>query len=377
MRKFLALLLVISLSIFAFAMPANALSSANDDVLKDHMLRILVSVEHEKELYGLKDVRFDSVSIGKEIPAYVVENQQLINANAHVFPVLCENQLVSMFFCMYLPSGELYVQLGTELVPFLAPYVSNDAFAIIYDDFGVHVLINNKIIMITENPILQDNCESNTSTIHSASQGEPLNSVNNLNRSLLETVKTEKLIENFNLDAHKYILKMRGSIPPTTAYLNVDILSQPQGTSYCWALCSAAIVNYVNSTNYSYSDILLELNYGWDTAMSAPNVISLLNQYYGINYRYVGNGNPSMATVLNALSRGKPIYCGFEYPNENTHAVVLRGANQNARTFSVMNPVNHTTGYTAGTVSNSNVWTFYCAQSNLLMTMIRYGIYNG
>lgn len=66
------------------------------------MLRILASVEPEKENYGLEDIDFSSVEIGSEIPAYKVENGQLVNANIRLIPFfLMENLLVCSILQIY------------------------------------------------------------------------------------------------------------------------------------------------------------------------------------------------------------------------------------------------------------------------------------
>lgn len=100
------------------------------------MLRILASVEPEKENYGLEDIDFSSVEIGSEIPAYKVENGQLVNANIRLIPLFFNGEFVSLFYIANLPNGKIFVQLSNELVSTITENIDANPLAIICDDVG-------------------------------------------------------------------------------------------------------------------------------------------------------------------------------------------------------------------------------------------------
>lgn len=77
-------------------------------------------------------------------------------------------------------------------------------------------------------------------------------------------------------------------------------------------------------------------------------------------------------TILDYLVAGYPLYGAFE-GNNGRHAVVIRGVNTAARTFSVMNPNPNTNGYTTGTFSSSNGLSFISSYNNDVFAMYAYG----
>lgn len=372
-KRITTLILVVAILLSMLVLPASAVSTYNDSTLKDHMLRILASVSHEKEFYGLKNVNLNNVTIGKEIPVYKVVNQELQTSDIRIFPVISGNQMVSMFFSTTLPNGELYVQLGTELVPLLTPYVNSGEFSIIYDDRGVHVCTRNQVVQIGSRLVYPESFIEDDGVVSSRQENMLcLNTVDMLDANELSKVKVTSLAPAFVLDTSTVPLDTRA----TNASLNVGIIKQPSGTRICWAIASASIVNYILNSSLSYTTIVDQFSNGVDVGVPTSNVISLLNDHYNLNYLYSSSGTPTMPTILNSLSRGKPVFGDFTYSG-GAHAVVIRGANSNARTFSVMNPTPTTSGYTSGTVTGSNGWTFVCAYSGVRMTLRYHGRYNG
>lgn len=372
-KRIVTLILVLTMLLSMMTFPASAVSASNDSMLKSQMMQILASISHEKEFYGLKNVSLNNVTIGKEIPVYVVENQGLHCSDIRIFPVIAGNQMVSMFFSTTLPSNEVYVQLGTELVPLLSPYVNTGEFAIIYDDVGVHVYTGSQIVQIGSRLVYPESTIEEDGVVTSRQEDILcLNTVDMLDARDISKIKVTSLAPAFELD----VSTMPQDTRATNASLNVGIIRQPSGTRICWAITSVSIVNYILNSSLNYSTIVDQFNNGVDMSLPTSNVISLLNDHYNLNYVYSSSGTPTLTTVLNSLSRGKPVYGDFTYSG-GAHAVVIRGANFNARTFSVMNPTPTTSGYTSGTVTNSNVWSFICAYSGVTMTLRYYGRYNG
>ena len=112
------------------------------------MLRILASVEPEKENYGLEDIDFSSVEIGSEIPAYKVENGQLVNANIRLIPFFFNGEFVSLFYIANLPNGKIFVQLSNELVSTITENIDANPLAIICDDVGGQIYSDCELILL-------------------------------------------------------------------------------------------------------------------------------------------------------------------------------------------------------------------------------------
>ena len=91
-KKTAAFVLLFALVFSLAIMPVQAVST-NGDELENYMLRILSSIAHEKEFYGLEDVDLNNVTIGEEIPAYSVNGNKLIASDIHFFPVLHNGQI--------------------------------------------------------------------------------------------------------------------------------------------------------------------------------------------------------------------------------------------------------------------------------------------
>ena len=370
LKRITVILLLIALILPSAIIPSQAAYAASNDILREHMLRLLISIEHEKEFYGLKDVDLSNVTIGKRIPTYSVENQQLVDTNVQIYPILHEGKLVSMFFAITLPNGELYTQLGTELVKPLEPYTQNGGFAIVYDDLGVNVYNGYEIRQIAINPMVQRN--TNTAVLEtggSQATSALQNTLNNVSISELEA--------DFTLNIMESPLAYNSSRAVVSRSLNVPIIRQPSGTSICWAIAVTSILNYIYNYNLTYSTIVNQFNNGQDSALAISTVVINMNSYYNTNYVRSSNTTPSITTILNSLALEKPVYGSFRHSGNNYHAIVIRGANSSTRTFSVMNPTPNVNGYTAGTVSSSDVWTFYCPEGNATYTLSQHLRYDG
>lgn len=99
------------------------------------------------------------------------------------------------------------------------------------------------------------------------------------------------------------------------------------------------------------------------------------NEWFNADYGYSYAANISKSFILNQLVAGYPLFGGFCRGNDNYHAVVIRGINTAANTFSVMNPSPTTTGYTAGTISSSGELSFISANSGYTYSLYNAGHY--
>ena len=119
---------------------------------------------------------------------------------------------------------------------------------------------------------------------------------------------------------------------------------------------------------------------GVNDGLSLNEVIFNFNQYFNANYG-ANEGNwmdPTFA--IKQLHGGYPMYGSFRIngATKGGHAVVIRGANRTAKTFSIMNPNPNTSSYNyTGTISSSNVWSYICEYGGQTYTMKGYGFYSG
>lgn len=132
LKKFFSVLLSLTIlaSICAPCYAADIQSADISPEVQSQMLRILSSVEHEKDNYGLTSIDFSSIEIGSPIPSYKVQNGALSASDIQLIPLLSEGKLVSIFYVATLPDGEYYVQLSNELVSSIEAYSSSNSFAI-------------------------------------------------------------------------------------------------------------------------------------------------------------------------------------------------------------------------------------------------------
>lgn len=96
-KKLLSLVMAIAI-LCVTSVPAFASSTFNckDDNVEEKMLKLLLSIEHEKEMYGLGSVDFSSVTIGEGIPTYKVKDGTLALADISFIPILSGGEVVSL-----------------------------------------------------------------------------------------------------------------------------------------------------------------------------------------------------------------------------------------------------------------------------------------
>ena len=139
MKKILIFILTMCISL-ASALPALAaeVDTKSLEDMEEVILRVLSSVEFEKEEYGLENVDFSSVLIGEKIPTYEVKEGQLIELPRLIFPLIANDIMVSQIFAVQdETNGEWYIQLDNSLVDETIKNVGNNSFAYIYDDYGL------------------------------------------------------------------------------------------------------------------------------------------------------------------------------------------------------------------------------------------------
>lgn len=372
-RRVISLLVVLCL-VFSFVTPAfaadtNSTKASLDPDIRDKMLRVLSSIEAEKESYGMQDVDFSAVEIGLEIPSYRVSDGNLVETGLHIYPVLVNGEIVSLFWAAQDANGEWYVQLGTELVDEICATGVHENFSIVYDITGAYLYSEGGLLLLAR----ADDSEVVSSSYTSSLSSAELASLNS------STFSTSTVLEHLTVDRDNLAQSYSTSALPNGVSLPVQIIKQPAETNICWAIVITSIANYIYKASWTYPEIVDMFTGGTDKKLFLHEVISYFNKYFSADYAYQYLTALDPDFVVERLYAGYPLFGSFYRIKDGEkmgHAVVIKGANYATYTFSVMNPTPTTTNYTSGTVSSSKVWTFISANSGELYTLEGVGYYS-
>lgn len=370
-KKFLGLVLTMSiLLVTSFSSYAAEDELYKDNSLKSLMVNVLESVEHEKEYYGLSGVDFTKVFVGEPIPAYEIIAGDLEKLDIIIFPIYYNEGMVSQFMA-YRDNvvDEWYVQIDNSLVEQTIKNVGNSAFCYIYDCDGVYTMSEGNVELIG----LATDVEGETET---RAEKENLSTRGTITDFLDEKLQDAKVSSKrilFKLDLNESSRSVSTlSTNATSAYCNVDVISQPSGTSICWAITLTSIANYIYNGNWNYNYFVQSITNGVDKSLATNLAIGGFNNMFNAGYA-VSYSIPAASEIVAQLAAGYPLFGNFATTAGNNHAVVIRGCNSAANTFSVMNPNPTTTGYTSGTMVTSSMWRFISSYSGTFYTLQNFG----
>lgn len=376
LRKLIALISVFSM-LFATILPTYAIeddSLSFDADIENQMCRILSSVVQEKEYYGLENVDYKEVEIGKKILTYQLINGELCTKDLYFVPIIDKGKIVSLFYVFKNDRGEICVQLSNDLVGMLNKYAADKAFAIIYDDFGVYLYTETELRLLGKSEL---NTQEDTLSV--AKTDNSLQLVINISETEFEQINCQNVVLNYTLNIEEYTSDL--TVPYAdnwvSSYLPVEIIQQPSGTSICWAIAITSIANYIYDGDWTYSQIVQLFTMGVDVGQTISQVISNFNAHFEADYTYKVATTLDPQFVLEQLMDRYPLYGAFMSTSGNGHAVVIRGVSTLANSFSVMNPTPTTSGYTTGTISSSGAWSFVSAYSGSAYSLFAYGYYYG
>jgi len=387
-RKFLSALLAASL-VFSLSSPASAMEATESAISSDiqtQMIRILASTEAEKENFGLTNLNFSAVCIGSEIPAYKVSGDSLIPADIRLIPITDGSNLISFFYIANDETGSPIVQLSNELIAPLQNYVNGEPFSIIYDDTGAYVCVDNELhllglkeqsIFSSEDTLRHNSLFPNATPVESASiaplaESSLVSTLNEESFTVLESGSYTATTNTLNVTSFMENLPAPASANATSKYLAVEKISQPSGTSICWAIAITSIANFIWDGTWNYTDIVQMFAAGVDKGMYTEDVIYNFNYYFGADWGYNYTQTLDPDDILSYLLDDYPLFGDFTRSG-GAHAVVIRGVSTTLNTFSVMNPTPSTTSYTSGTISSTNKLTFVSGYSGDTYTLRSYG----
>lgn len=296
-KRYLALILSVATLFTMMAFPASAQQTLFQRV-HGTVSDMLVSIEADKEGYGLADVDFSTLALGNEIPAYDLENGQLSPAETHYFPVLSNGNWVATAVATE-QNGEVFVQFGRMY----ADGQSLTQAALVFDqgtvyEYGAN---NTRTVAYTKNDAAVPNSMSASATAILQPQTAAISAQRTLQ-------STYSVFATRDVDDH---------------YLAVPMVAQP--TDYtCWAACCVAICRYFNIS--ATIDEIVSLGGSSVEAGLLANALSALNAK-GLDP--TSSQSFAWATMMNHILQNRPIYAGCLKNVINGigtgHAVVIRG----------------------------------------------------
>lgn len=356
--------------VLAFSFTANAfaadLTKATDEIdIKNKMTRILASIAHEKEYYGLKDVDLTNVSVGNKIPTYEVVEGKVRDSELDVYPILHNGNMVSYFVVTKDINNEWYVQLENTIVNMTNDVLEADEFAYVYDANGLNIISDKRVTTIFCNDL-----SYNTQKTESLD----INALASLPESELYKINEQAFNVKFTLNISDSlpIASMNGMTADivngtrnTPGYLDVTIGKQSSGEKLCWCYAVHAVINFVLQTNIPFNTIWNVFNGGINTTQAMSQVVNNMNVNYNMDYYAYYTSTYSATSAYNQLVAGYPILGGFRRYQDGEsfeHMVVIRGVSVSGNTFSIADSNYDDTVsppyYKSGIISYGGVWSY-------------------
>lgn len=360
LKPFLAVAVVCSLSVTAFASGNLKPTTIPYEEHVDAIECSLSSLSDEKELYGFENICLSELKIGSIIPTYEVYNNQLSPlGDITCYQLLDEsNNVVSMAF-VYEIEGDYCATISDSLLNSLNKYLKSsesNSYVLIYDSTGVSIWDGSQIVQVIENDLplqyrssLSDVSESDLAAIRLDNAAYLIQPVN---ITVPETIGNED-------EAYSQIsLSSVGDPVPAgyddeAAYTNPPFRHQPSGSNWCWAACMASMITHETGRNISTQKI-------GDTYANGNEAVGAdigfvrdsfkdYDLYYSLNSR--GSKGNNLVSILNSLGNDHPVFAGTDNPLY-AHAVVIRGINTGNKSISVMDPAVTKESYLSGNISS-------------------------
>lgn len=224
----------------------------------------------------------------------------------------------------------------------LSCFTPNDKVAIIYDKDNICIQSENVTTQVKDISAYSD---MDRDSLTSISEKE----LSSINKAALHNVAS------LTVDSP---IQMYG-IGDDSVYLQVDKLKQSTPT-LCWAASAVSLLRYKGRINSSISDQKFSELYqdymgeNWNLVGQATSFVTdFINTYFDKNeteYVFMGTNWCDYENIWTSLNRDNPVYGEFAYPNDKTHAMVVRAINGYGW-FSVMDPLeeDYRTGTYTGT----------------------------
>lgn len=339
---------ILAFQCFLATVSASGFTTAtNDDVVVsaevvDAITNVLGSIAHEKEFFGFsKNTDMSKVKLGERIPAYIVDNKRKLIESTEVqyYPVFDdENILCTVAAIIHDEEEGILAFLSDEWVDDFCELKSRDAVALLFDKYNAYLWTGNSTVTLGDNGV--EDGIAGRSTIDVIDKIEYI------------SIKARALKATINVN--KTIMADALNIRSTSA--NVFVPIKRQGSNqWCWAASMASIVQYEKGINHSCTSMANLYTTDTEEGKSINDVQRYFLLSFSLAYHIRTDG--LLSTLLNSLQNDHPVYGSFERNFNGRvvgHAMVIRGIDLTANTFSVMDPNggSATDSYRTGTITN-------------------------
>ena len=317
----LVIVLVLVSTMRAFAFEKDSIGI--DQKVSMISSELLSSIEPEKDLYGLEDVDFSTLSLGNPIPTYVLREEGLVEEKDMLYyPILCGNEWVATATVFNMSNEIPNVQISTA---YAGNNVVQDSVALLFDQKGAYLINNDKALMVESAAVIDD--EKLTLDDYKGNLRVP----------------TSQIQKKMHLEVNS-VVKARAY--ESSHYLSVPLITQAANSKQCWAACIASIRGYYG-TPTTIDDVY---NFTGVTKYNGAlvNDVEGFLENYSFSPEYVADSFYSWHDLRYDISEdGCPIYANCQYTMITGHAVVIRGfyVNQNSSatgwgSISYMDPSN-------------------------------------
>lgn len=316
----LAIVLCLTLSVSSFAAnnsdEPNTDTSSFVDVAERKIADILGAVEIQKADYGLSDVDFSALSLGREIPSYELTESGLARIDdIHYLPIMCNDDWVATAIVSYSIYGDMNVELSVKYAVDYSTLKStvdtrrsnvNDEAALVFDSTNAYLYSGDDSIVVESFQEIQGRESMKTYTGSVCPDTAQVVAQRSIDTARLEVTR----------DSEDFVS------------LNITPITQP--TAYtCWAASVAMILNY-RGTFATVGSVLLAADVSMYTYQSTAQCSYLISNsfnypcgIYGLPYGYYYSLTiDDLITELYGLS--SPLFAGFSSGTVG-HAVVVKG----------------------------------------------------
>lgn len=325
MKKYMAFLLAI---LMICMLPVDAVAvTIEEQILADGVIEtqvatltrdVLCFIEPEKELYGMGDINFSTLQLGKQLPVYILqENGVGRETKILYFPILSGLDWVATSIVSYDSAGKMNVQVSMD---YAKAYKDSNArgadISLLFDDDHAYIVTNKEVIEAATAP---NKVEGRADVVETQRNIQTMQ----IEKVPLEAIYTLGMSANSRDEAN----------PFNNQYcLMVPSIVQAAGSNQCWAASVASILGYYGRTT-TIAEVYSKL--GWDidddqggTIHNAAAAIGGFG-YTNLNWYMLGLNWYELRTEIYISQNPLFAMCDYGdtgYGHERYgHAVVIRG----------------------------------------------------
>ena len=335
-RKFLSIMFIFTLTLTNI--PVSSAFSETNDV---HESPLITSIEN---LLSITDFSYSNISLGNNIPTYVIENDTIKASEVQYYPVLNDNTIVGMISSYGNDNTTPSITFTTAYNDILNNFItSNNEIALVGNIQDFIVISRDSSTSISGN-----NFDFIRNDII---QYTPITKYSDINITLANS-SSKKLVAS----SYGYGL----SVPS----------KKQQTDTNCWAACVASVGQYKTGINKdsNYVSKTLGVTGGGnmlDISRGLSTIYNLSNTPYADPFYF--------NKLMTQINSDKPVIAGF-ISGGYGHAVVLcgYGSSSSSASFTYMDPW-YANAYTSNIVQDGN---FTFTLNGSVYSLIHYDLLN-